>query len=236
MDKRIIIVFLLIVLAIISAIVFNRFKEEEDYPTTIKTPQEVVVTPEANNTKKEEDKLVEVTDDKVEKIKEEAYLGILLQIQSFDALYTNYEPLLEAAMRIASEQGLLQVNSDGIYLEYVPRDVIHDIIFELSGVRVEEPIVIDDFYYLYDAEGDYYYVVPVGVYWMQLQDINTIMYSKQDDQYIINCSAKLGSEESGMITSYPDVELRIKYKPNNKYVKYQLISIVTGKSDITFSE
>ena len=236
MDKRIIIVFLLIVLAIISAIVFNRFKEEEDIPISVRTPQDVVILETTDNTKKEEDKLVEVTDDKVEKIKEEAYLGILLQIQAFDSLYTNYETLLEAAMRIASEQGLLQVNSDGIYLEYVPRDVVHDIIFELSGVRVDEPIIIDDFYYLYDAEGDYYYVVPVGVYWMQLQDINTIMYSKQDDQYIINCSAKLGSEESGMITSYPDIELRLKYKPNNKYVKYQLISIVTGKTDITFSE
>ena len=232
MDKRIIIVFLLIVLAIISAIVFNRFKEEEDIPISVRTPQDVVILETTDNTKKEEDKLVEVTDDKVEKIKEEAYLGILLQIQAFDSLYTNYEPLLEAAMRIASEQGLLQVNSDGIYLEYVPRDVVHDIIFELSGVRVDEPIIIDDFYYLYDAEGDYYYVVPVGVYWMQLQDINTIMYSKQDDQYIINCSAKLGSEESGMITSYPDIELRLKYKPNNKYVKYQLISIQAGKSNM----
>ena len=235
MDKRIIIVFLLIVLAIITAIVFNRFKEEEDIPTTIKTTEDVTL-PTETTIKKEEDKLVDVSIDKIEKIKEEAYLDVLLQIQSFDALYANYEPLLEAAMRIASMQGLMQTNTDGVYLEYVPRDVVHDIIFELSGVRVEEPIVIDDFYYLYDQEGDYYYIVPIGVNWMQLIEINKMQYSKQDDQYIIDCSAREGSEESGVITTYPNVELKIKYKPNNKYVKYQLISISTGKSDITFSE
>ena len=138
-------------------------------------------------------------------------------------------------MRIGGQAGLLETQTDGVYVEYVSRNVIHDIIYELSGVRVEEPIKIDDFYYLYDEEGDYYYVVPIGVYWVYLDKISSVQYSSKNDQYIINCSGKLGGEESGIITTYPDMELRLKYKPNNKYVKYQLISIEPGISNVEIS-
>ncbi len=228
MDKRIIIVILLIIIAIISAVILGKMGEgnEGEIPTPV---------PSGTPSETEEEKTVEVTEEMIEKIKEESYLAILLQIQSFDSLYINYEPLLEAAMRIASEQGLVETVSDGVYLEYVPKTVIHDIIYEMAGVRVEEPIKIDDFYYLYDEEGDYYYVVPIGVNWMQLSEIKSISYSK-NDIYIIKCSAKLGTEESGIVSSYPDVEVRLKYKPTNKYVKYQLVSIQVGTPDIEISE
>ncbi len=232
MDKRIIIVFLIIIIAIISAVIFNKSKEVEETENQIPTPVPIV----NQEPPKEEEKTVEVTDEMIEKIKEESYLNILLQIQSFDSLYANYEPLLEAAMRIASAQELVEVQMDGIYLEYVPRTVIHDIIFELSGMRIEEPIVIDDFYYLYDEEGDYYYIVPIGVSWLELEEINSITYSKKDDQYIVKCSGSQGTEESGLITHYPNAEVRIKYKPNNKYVKYQLISVSVGKSNVEVTE
>jgi hypothetical protein len=230
MDKRIIIAFLIIVILIISAVIYNKAKEEKVEP--------VSPLPVATGTQKTEEaeKLVVLTDDKIEKIREEAYLDILLQIQSFDSFYINYEPLLEAAMRIAGQAGLIETQTDGVYVEYVPRNVIHDIIYELSGVRVEEPIKIDDFYYLYDEEGDYYYVVPIGVYWVYLDKISSVQYSSKNDQYIINCSGKLGSEESGIITTYPNMELRLKYKPNNKYVKYQLISIAPGVSNVEISD
>ena len=227
MDKRIIIVFLLIIIAIISAIIVHKLDEKEAN-TPIPTPVPIGLQDEPEP---EENKTVEVTDEMIQKIKEESYLNILLQIQSFDALNVNNEPLLEAAMRIASEQGLVEIQSDGIYIEYVPKAVIHDIIFELVGIRVEKPIMIDDFYYLYDEEGDYYYVVPIGVNWMQLKEIQSISYSK-NDQYIIKCSGSLGSEEAGIVTNYPNIELKLKYKPSNKYVKYQLISINSGLSDV----
>ncbi len=227
MDKRIIIVILLIIIAIISFVIFGKMdnSDENDIPSPVP----------ANTQAENEEKTVEVTDEMIQKIKDESYLEVLLQIQSFDSLYINYEPLLEAAMRIASEQGLVETISEGIYLEYVPKTIIHDIIFELSGVRIEEPIKIDDFYYLYDEEGDYYYVVPIGVNWMQLSEIQSISYSK-NDIYIIKCSAKLGTEETGIVSSYPDVEVRLKYKPTNKYVKYQLVSISVGNPDIEISE
>ena len=230
MDKRIIIAFLIIVILIISAVIYNKAKEEKVEPNS--------QLPVATGTSKQEEaeKLVVLTDDKIQKIREEAYLDILLQIQSFDSFYINYEPLLEAAMRIAGQAGLLETNTEGVYVEYVPRNVIHDIIYELSGVRVEEPIQIDDFYYLYDEEGDYYYIVPIGVSWVYLDKITSVQYSSKNDQYIIDCSGRQGSEETGIITTYPNMELRLKYKPNNKYIKYQLISCEPGVSDIEISD
>jgi len=230
MDKRIIIIILLIIIAIISCAIFGKLGKEDEQNNI---PNPVPIN--NNTTEKEEEKTVEVTDEMIQKIKDESYLSILLQIQTFDSLYINYEPLLEAAMRIASEQGLVETVSEGIYLEYVPKTVIHDIIYELAGIRIEEPIRIDDFYYLYDEEGDYYYVVPIGVNWMQLSEIKSISYSK-NDIYIIKCSAKLGTEETGIVSSYPDIEVRLKYKPTNKYVKYQLVSISSGNPDIEISE
>ena len=225
MDKRIIILILLIVIAIIVAVIMNNLHDDGSSIKVPDAPEQI-----ATNTPPKDEKIVEVTDDMIDKIKEESYLNILLQIQSYDPLYVNYEPLLEAAMRIASEQGLLETNTDGVYLEYVPKSVIHDIIFELVGIKIEKPIVIDDFYYLYDEEGDYYYIVPIGVTWMQLTDIKSMTYSNTD-QYIVKCSAKLGSEELGYASIYPNVEVKLKYKPSNKYVKYQLLSIQVGKPE-----
>ena len=226
MDKRIIIAFLLAIAAILGALVYNKFKEPEEeiiVPST-PSPSSPIATPQQQETK-----TVEVTDEMSSNIKTDSYLNTLVQIKTFDSLNVNYEPLLEAAMRIASEQNLLQVPEEGIYFEYVPKDIVHQIIFELSGIRIDEPIIIDDFYYVYSKEGDYYYVVPIGSNWLELKEVKSISYSKEGDQYIVKCSASGGSEDYGGIESYENMEIRLKYKPANQYVKYQLISISAGK-------
>lgn len=236
MNKRVIILILLIIIAVILGVILNKQKNIED---NTPIPEAIPIDNPApvDNTPKEEDKTVEVTEEMTEKIVEESYLNVLLQIQVFDSLYANYEPLLEAAMRIASMQGLIEVQTEGIYLEYVPRTTIHNIICELSGINIEDPIKIDDFYYLYDEEGDYYYIVPIGVSWIYLDEVKSITYTKSQDQYLIKCSAKQGGDmDDDIITTYPDVEVRLKYKPNNKYVKYQLISISVGKSNMIIPE
>ncbi len=231
MNKKIIIFLLLIIIIVISIVVFNKYKEAQSLENNIPIPEPVplVISTEKE---KEPEKTVEVPEENIQKIKEESYLEILLQIQSFDSYNTNYEPLLEAAMRIARAQNLMEAQEDGMFLEYVPKTTIHDIIFELSGTRITEPIEIDDYYYLYDEAGEYYYVVPVGVNWMQLKNIDSMLYEKTNDLYIINCSGKLGSQEDGVVTDFDDIEVKIKYKPNNKYIKYQLVSIATAMPDI----
>lgn len=178
------------------------------------------------------EKTVEVTDsEKIEKIKTDAYINTLLQIKTFDTLNISYEPLLEAAMRIAGNLNLYQIPDNGTYVEYVPRETIHELIYELSGIRVEEPIIVEDFYYLYDSNNDYYYVVPIGSDWLELKDIDSIHYSSDSDQYIIKCSAE-NLTDYAIKTTYPNVEIHLKYKASNNYIKYQLISINVGKSTV----
>lgn len=219
MNKKILIIIAILVILAVSAFVL--FKND-DTPANPNLPSTPSVT--------DDKKTVEVTDlEKIQKIKEDSFLNILLQIRTFDSLNVSYEPLLEAAMRIAGELDLYQIPQDGTYIEYVPRNTVHKLIYELSGIHVNEPIVIEDFYYLYDQEGDYYYIVPIGSDWLELKEISSIHYTSTSNQYIIKCSAENLTDYS-LKTIYPNVELRLKYKPSNTYIKYQLDSINSGKS------
>lgn len=221
MNQKIFIIIAIILLFIASFFFF--IKQEENIPEN-KLPSTPVIT--------DEEKVVEVLDEeKIKKITNDSYLNILLQIKTFDSLNINYEPLLEAAMRIARELDLYKIPDDGnTYIEYVSRDIVHELIYELSGIRINEPIIIEDFYYLYDSDGDYYYIVPIGSEWLELQELNSIHYTSDSDQYIIHCSAE-NLTDYAIKTTYPDVELRLKYKASNNYIKYQLISIHAGKSN-----
>lgn len=221
MNKKIIIVILILIIAIIAAMILNK---DDSIPEPVQPDNPLA-------TESPDDKVVTVTKDMEDKIIEDSFLNILVQIQTFDSLNVDYEPLLEAAMRIAEALNLYETSEDGMYLQYVPKDVIHEIIYELSGIRIQEPINIEDFYYLYDKEKDYYYVVPIGASWMYIKEIESVSYSKSDI-YIIRCSSEVGTEDYDIKTSYPNMELRLKYKPTNKYVKYQLVSINPGLSNI----
>ena len=164
-------------------------------------------------------------------IEENAFLNILVQIRTFDNLNVNYESLLEAAMRIAGSLDLYNEPNEGEYFEYVSRDLIHEIIYELSGIRITDPIIVEDFYYVYSEEGDYYKVIPIGSNWLELKKVNSIHYTTEGDQYIIKCMASSSSEDYGDVETFPNMELRLKYKPANKYIKYQVQSISAGKSE-----
>lgn len=224
MNKKIILV--LIAIIILSIFAFQFFSQSE-------TKEDNLPSTPVNT---DEEKIVEVTDlERIEKIKKDSYLDILLQIKTFDTLNVSYEPLLEAAMRIARELDLYQTPENGIYIEYVPRDTIHTLIYELSGIRIDNPIIIEDFYYLYDAEGDYYYIVPSGSNWLELKDILSIHYTASSDQYVIKCNAE-NLTDYAVKTIYPNIELRLKYKASNTYIKYQLVSINAGKSNVEIIE
>lgn len=225
MNKKIFIILAIIILLTLSLFFFYP-KEEES--SEIKLPSTTVIT--------DDEKIVEVLDQsKIEKIKTDSFLNILLQIKTFDSLNINYEPLLEAAMRIARELDLYQTPDNGTYIEFVPRNIVHELIYELSGIRINEPIIIEDFYYLYDTTGDYYYIVPIGSDWLELKNITSIHYTADSDEYIIKCSAENLSDYA-IKTSYSEIELRLKYKASNSYIKYQLTSIHAGKSNVEVLE
>ena len=225
MNKKILIVLAIIIVFVLSAFfIFNKNENIEDN------------LPSSNQNISNNEKTVQVTDsEQIEKIEKEAYLNILLQIKTFDTLNISYEPLLEAAMRIAGELGLYQTTDSGAYIEYVPGNIVHELIYELSGIRIDKPIIIEDFYYLYNSEHNYYYIVPIGSDWLELKEISSIHYASNSDQYIIKCSAENLSDYA-IKTTYPDVDLHLKYKASNNYIKYQLISIHAGKSNVEVLE
>ena len=144
MNKRILLIISVIIIIAVFGFIFSKNNESPVNPNLPSVP----------NTQNNE-KTVEVTDtEKIEKIKEDSYLNILLQIKSFDSLNINHELLLEAAMRIAKDLELYQVSTSGTYIEYVPKNIVHELIYELSGIIITEPIIIEDFYYIYDKDGD----------------------------------------------------------------------------------
>jgi len=208
--KKILPIILLIIVIILAVGILSLIKKN---PTDPILP--IVVS---NSSNSGDDKSVLITDvDRISKIKSESYLNILLSIKVFDELNQDYLSLLVAAMRIAGEQGLVKTSEEKGYLEYVPRATIHDIIYEFTGIQISSPIGVDeDFYYKYDEEGDYYYVVPTSSDWLSLLDINSISYSDKSAQYLINCSASTNSIEDAENIIYPNVLVKLQYKPNNK--------------------
>lgn len=222
MSKKVLILLIIIIIILIAVMFYFNPKNDDTEPNLPSTNIDIT----------NDEKSVEVTSaEKIEQIKNDSYLNILLQIKTFDSLNISYEPLLEAAMRIAKELDLYETPEDGTYIEYVPRETIHELIYELSGIRIDKPIIIEDFYYLYDEENDYYYVVPIGSDWLELKDITSIFYNSTLDQYSINCSGE-NSSEYAIKTTYPNIEVRLKYKASNNYIKYQLISIHSGNPKI----
>lgn len=165
----------------------------------------------------------EITDiDEISNLKENANIDILVNMGNYSKNDYNEAALLEAGMRIAQNEGLVKEANDEMYLEYVLVNDLHEIIYELTGIKITKPIEIEDFYYKYDSSKEYYYIVPIGTDWVWVDNFKSI-YLEGTDKYIINCSASASSMEYSH--KIENIELKLKYMPNNKYVKYQLISI-----------
>lgn len=167
---------------------------------------------------------VKITDEaEINSLVADSFLDILIQIKSFDEINVNSKEILEAAMRIARECNLIKDTSNNMYIEYVEEDDLHNIIYELTGIEVTEPISFEDFYYMYDSENKYYYVVPTGIDWIHFKDIKNVEKSQSQNIYQITCSANFVFESEEFL--YEDFIVTLKYVPNNTYVKYQLLSI-----------
>lgn len=157
------------------------------------------------------------------KLSNESYLDILVNIKKFSKEKIDNEKILEAAMRIARELELVKFAESPVYVEYVPRETVHKIIEELTGVKLESPIEPEDFYYMYDKENDYYYIVPIGTDWIHIGSLKNA--TKKGNTYEINCTAEETDYNGTVLATYENVKISLKKKPNQKYVKYQLISI-----------
>lgn len=166
-------------------------------------------------------------DSKVEisNIAADSFLDILIETKKYDSSKINYENMLKASMRIARELNLLkEMSSDTNFYEYVSADTIHSMIEELTGQKVPAPIDIEDFYYLYNKEDNYYYIVPVGTDWIHINEIKEVKNINDGKYYTITCSTAI-SDDGIASYDYGDVTVTLKYCPENKYIRYQLVSM-----------
>lgn len=154
-------------------------------------------------------------------IKEAAYLDIIVNLGDYTSSNYDEPMLLDVAMQIATEKGLKNEFSDadtGTYVEYVTKNDLHQIISELTGITIEAPIEITDFYYLYDSENEYYYCRPSTPSYYKIDDIESVKSS--NSTYTIRCT--LSKETDFELTTASNVEISITYMPDNQLVKYKV--------------
>ena len=89
-------------------------------------------------------------------LKEAFDLDIIVNLKNYTITEYDDEKLLDVAMQLAAKKGLIsEYDDESTYIQYVPKDDVHLIINELTGITVETPIEIEDSYYLYDSENEY---------------------------------------------------------------------------------
>lgn len=155
----------------------------------------------------------------INKIVTESNLDILLNLENFNETDHSYEKLLQVAMLLASEKGYMNESNTAHYLEYVTKADVHEIIYELTGVNIEAPIQIEDFYYQYDSENEYYYLLPTTPVLHEISTINHV-YCNDNIYTIESTSAK---SQDGEIVSKNSITTKLKLIETNSYIKYQVI-------------
>lgn len=162
----------------------------------------------------------EVKEEKdISKIVEDSNLEILLNLENFASNMYSEEKLLQVAMMYAEKNGYMNENSEEGYMEYVNRGELHAIMKELTNIQVEAPIQIEDFYFVYDSESDYYYCIPVDYSVYQISKINHVY--KTADGYTIECVAT--KTQDGEITSEKTFTTKLKMLEDGSYVNYQVV-------------
>ena len=116
---------------------------------------------------------------------------------------------------------LNEANVDETYLQYIARDELHNLIFELTGLKVIAPIEIEDFYYLYDSENEYYYWIGFSPAYYKISKINSV--KRNGHTYTINCAVE--KSEDGEILTKDSINIKLELKKENQLIKYQIIEI-----------
>lgn len=176
----------------------------------------------------------EIIEDKneISKIVTDSFLDILIEAKNYNDKEINYEDMLEATMRISRELNLFkELSTDTNFYEYVPENTIHSMISELTGKKVTSPIKIEDFYYLYNEENNYYYVVPVGTDWIHIENVKEVKKTENGKYYTITCSTSF-SEDGLSFYDSGDVKVTLKHCPENKYIRYQLVKMEHTKGTL----
>ena len=155
-------------------------------------------------------------------LKEAFELDTIVNLKNYTNIEYDEENLLDVAMQLAAKRGLLsEYEDETTYIQYVPKDDIHLIINELTGITVEAPIEIEDAYYLYDSENEYYYCWPSTISYYNVGNI--ISVTKNGDTYEFVCTLEKNIDSE--IEKVENVMIRVTEMPDNTVVKYRIEEI-----------
>lgn len=158
--------------------------------------------------------------DEINKFVSESNLEILLDLANFNLTEYSDKNLLEVAMRLAEKNGHMNESVEGDYIQYVNQSTLHELIFELTNINIEAPIQIEDFYYVYDSENEYYYCIPLDFAKFEISKINHVYVT--DNIYTVECVATKTEEDE--IIEEKTITTKLKYMPNGSYTNYQILS------------
>lgn len=157
----------------------------------------------------------------ISRIVSDSNLDIILNLENFDENNYTESSLLEVAMLIAERKGQMNETDDGIYVQYVYQSDLHELINSLTGITVEAPIQIEDFYYLYDSENEYYFCMFPAPLKYDISEINHI-YKYDDDIFVVECTASKTSD--GELIEELTITTTLKLIEDNSYTNYQVIN------------
>lgn len=159
-------------------------------------------------------------------IKETFDLDLLVNLGNFDTKNYDESKLLDVAMQLAEKNNLLYEFSDETtFIQYVSREDLHSIIKDFTGITLESPIEIEDFYYLYDSENDYYFYRPASPSYFKVKEITSTKVN--GDAYSIKCF--ITEDIANENVESEDVTLSITSMPNNNWIKYRVEKIEITK-------
>lgn len=155
-------------------------------------------------------------------IVQESNLDTIINLDNFSKENYSEEKLLDVAMQYATKLNLLtETDANNTYLQYISKDDLHNLIYELTGLNTVAPIEIEDFYYLYDSENEYYYWIGFSPAYYKLTKINSI--TRNGNFYTINCTAE--KSEDGEVVQKSNILVKLQYKKESQLIKYQIIDI-----------
>lgn len=155
----------------------------------------------------------------INKIITDSNLELLINLGNFSNNNYSEEKILEVAMLYAENNGYLNETDETFYIQYINYLELHTLIKELTNITIEAPIQIEDFYYRYDSENEYYYSIGLEVPKYQISNINKVY--KTDDNYIIEYTVTKTLD--GEITEQKNVITELKQIKNSTYTNYQII-------------
>ncbi len=159
-------------------------------------------------------------------IKDTFDLDLIINLGNFDIKNYDESKLLDVAMQLAEKNNLLYEFSDETtFIQYVSREDLHSIIKDFTGITLESPIEIEDFYYLYDSENDYYFYRPASPSYFKVKEITSTKV--KDDSYSIKCF--IAEDIANENVESEDATLSITSMPSNNWIKYRVEKIEITK-------